>query len=313
MSGIGLVLSGLALVAFPGLLRPLGRRLSPRRWARLCAAALTSGAAVFEFGLILYAAPTVLSAVGVPALASACERMISGIAPGGTVAGWVAAGLALVAAGLGSASLARGHQIRRLARVEPWLGEHQVLGSHDLVTLATEEPMALSVKGNPGQVIVSSGLVAAIGPEELCAVIAHEVAHLDHAHERYLAMAGAVRGGLIFFPLARRSVATLVVALERWADEVAVAAIPDGRDRLHRALLSVTASMVGAELALFSGADTVVERLEALEAVQPSLKVGSLGLLYSPALAVGIAVAAGLGAWISNLQMLLQMAGRCPL
>ena len=105
----------------------------------------------------------------------------------------------------------------------------------------------------------------------------------------------------------------MIVALERWADEAAVTAAPDGRRCLHDALLRVTASMVEVELAAFSFADTVPERLEALETPLPALEVRSLGLLFTPGFVLGAASVAGLGAWIANLQMLFRMAGRCPL
>lgn len=313
MEGVVLVLAGLVLVALPGLLRPLGRRLAPCDWARLCAAALAGGAGVFELGLLVYAAPTVLSAVGVPALASACQRMISGVAPGGAAAGSTAGALAVAVAALAGLSLTRGRRIRRSARVEPWLGEHHALGSHELVVLAGEKLVAFSVGGDQGQVVVSAGLVETLSQEEFDVVVAHEVAHLDHGHDRYVALASAVQRALVFSPLATRSVASLRVALERWADEDAVAAIEDGRDRLRRALLQVTVSMIDAEVAAFSAADAVLERLDALEIPPPGLGTGLLGLFYIPGFAVGIASVAGLGAWVSTLQMVLQMAGRCPL
>ncbi|MHB1534107.1 MAG: M56 family metallopeptidase, partial [Acidimicrobiales bacterium] len=228
-------------------------------------------------------------------------------------AGGAAGALAVAVAALAGLSLERGRQTRRSARAEPWLGEHHALGPHELVVLAGEELVAFSVGGGRGQVVVSAGLVETLSEEEMGVVLAHEAAHLDHGHQRYLTLGGAVHRGLVFFPLAARSVVTLIVALERWADEAAVAATEDGRDRLRRALIRVTASMVGVELAAFSAADTVAERLGALETPPPGLATGSLGLLYSPGFALGVASMAGVGAWVSNLQMLVQMAGRCPL
>ncbi len=311
--GVVLVLGGLGLVTLPGLLRPLGRRLEPRDWARLGAAALGVGLGVFELGLVLYAAPTVLSAIGALGFASICREMLGGVAPGGAVAGWGAGALAAVVAGSVGFSVTKGRRIRRGARVEPWLGEHTRLGHHELVVLERRDLVALSVDCDGGQVVISSGLVSALHEDELGAVLAHEVAHLDHRHQRYLSLASAVRHGLAFFPMATLSAATLVVALERWADEVAAATIDDGRTRLHGALCQVTASMVGVEVAAFSAAETVVERLEALESPPRKLEVGSLGVLYSPGLALGVASVVGLGIWISNLEMLIQMVGRCPL
>lgn len=311
--GMVLVLGGLGLVALPGLLRPLGRRLAPRDWARLCAAALAAGLAVFELGLVFYAAPTALPAVGAFGLASICRHMLGGVAPGGSVAGWGAGSLAVVVAGLVGLSVMQGRRIRRGTRVEPWLGEHSHLGRHELVVLEREDLVALSVDCRGGQVVVSSGLVRSLHADELSIVLAHETAHLDHRHQRYLSLASAVRHGLAVFPLAARSVTALVVALERWADEVAVATADDGRDRLRGALRRVTASIVGVEVAAFSAADTVAERLAALDGPPPGLAVASLGLLYSPGFALGVASVTGFGVWVSNLQMLVQMSGRCPL
>lgn len=117
--GVVMVLAGLGLVALPGLARPLGRRLAPSRWAALALAAIVMGGAVFELGVLAYAAPTVLSALGVPALASACERMLGSLVPGGEVVGWAAAAVGLLVAGLAARGLLRGRRFRRIARAEP--------------------------------------------------------------------------------------------------------------------------------------------------------------------------------------------------
>ena len=49
--GVAFVLAGLGLVALPGALRPLGRRLAPRDWARPSAAALAGGFGVWASNL----------------------------------------------------------------------------------------------------------------------------------------------------------------------------------------------------------------------------------------------------------------------
>jgi hypothetical protein len=317
--GVAFVLAGLGLVALPGALRPLGRRLAPSDWARLSIVALVGGFGVFELGLVFYAAPTVLSASGAFGLASLCLQMLGGVAPGGAAAGWAAGVLAVVVAGSGALALDRARRVRRGTWVERCIGEHARLGHHDLVVLPSDELVAFSVgcQGGQnyqgGQVVVSSGLVAALCPDELAAVLAHEAAHLDHRHQRYLSVASVVRHGLAFFPPAKHSARALVVALERWADEVAVGVVEDGRDRLRSALRRVTASMVGVEVAAFSAADTVAERLAALDGPPPGLAVAPLGLLYSPGFALCVASVTGFGVWIGNLQMLFQMSGHCPL
>ncbi|MGH9217484.1 MAG: hypothetical protein ACRDZS_14605, partial [Acidimicrobiales bacterium] len=78
---------GVALLALPGLARPLGRRIVPSEWARLCGMALAGGAALLELTVVLYALPTVLRAAGAPLLASLCERMLGPLVPGGAAAG----------------------------------------------------------------------------------------------------------------------------------------------------------------------------------------------------------------------------------
>lgn len=308
-----LVFSGLAMVSLPGLLRPLGRQLVPRVWAQLCIFALVAGAGIFELGLVLYAAPAVLSAVGIPGLALACERMVGGVSPGGANLGWIAAAVATISASLGALGLVKGRLVRQAARVEPWFGLHHSWNAYDLVILTSTEIVALSVKGNPSQVILSSGLIEEVGPEKLGAVLAHEKAHLDHSHQRYLAIAGVIHYGLSYFPLVRSSVAALHVALERWADETAADSLPNGRETLRDALFSVTSSIVGLSLPAFSAAVTVAERLQALERPPPQLRLRQLSLLFSPGFALSLASAASLGAWISNMHMLLEMAGRCPI
>ncbi|MHB8293361.1 MAG: M56 family metallopeptidase [Acidimicrobiales bacterium] len=310
---MALLLGGLGLVSLPGLLRPLGRRLDPRDWAQMSAAAIAAGLGGFELGLLLYAAPTVLPAIRAFGLASICERMFGGVAPGGPLAGWAAASLAIVVAGSAGLSMTKGRRARRGARVEPGLGEHSSLGRHELVVLACERAVALSVDFHGGQVVVSSGLAGSLRADELEMVLAHETAHLDYHHQRYLSLASALRHALAFFPPARRSVVALVVALERWADEAAAASVEDGRDRLRRALRHVTVLMIGPQVAAFSAAETLEERLTALDEPPPGLAAGSRGVLYGPGFALGAASVAGLGAWVANLGMLVAMAGRCPL
>lgn len=311
--GVVLVLGALGLVALPGALRPLGRRLDPRDWTLLCTMALTAGLGTFEMGLVLYAAPTVLPAVGAFGLASLCARMLGDIAPGGAAAGWAAAALASVVVGCAALGALRARRTRRGIRVEPWLGEHKDLGRHDLVVLARDDLVAVSVGHKGGQVIVSSGLVRALSDQELHVVLAHERAHLDHRHQRYLHLASAVRWGLGWFPPARWSVSALVVALERWADEVAASSIDDGRTQLRSALHHVTTQLAGVAIAAFSGADTVAERLAALDRPVAGLRLSALGLLYSPGFVLGVTSLAGLGIWVRNLEMMIEMAGRCPL
>ena len=198
--GVLLALAGLALIALPGRCHVLGRRLTPRTWVRLCTAALAVGSIALEIGLLLYALPTAIRVLRVSSLSAACERMLGFLAPGGPIAGWTAFGVAVLVAALGLGGWRAGRRARAVARTECWIGERSRLGAHRLVVVPTDEFVAFSVDGDPGQIIVSRGLVGALSEAELALVLAHESAHLDHGHHRQLALAAALHEALFFFP-----------------------------------------------------------------------------------------------------------------
>jgi hypothetical protein len=268
---------------------------------------------IIEVGCVLYALPTVLRAAGVPALAAMCERALRLFRPGTPAAGWAASAAAVGIATLSGLGRIHARRECRAARAEPWLGEHRRLGGHELVILPTDRILAVSVAGAPGQILISRGLVEALSAEQLEMVLSHEVAHLDLDHERTLRLAAALDHGFAFFWPLRRSTQALRTALERWADEVAAGTLPARRSMLHSALLGVTALAVGTELAAFSPAHTVIERLRALEQPRPRPSSVARGLLYLPGVvAVGTTLVA-MAAWSSQAWMLVSMAGRCPL
>lgn len=307
-----LLAGGLALLALPGATRRLGRQLDPAEWSRFCALGLAGGAAVLELAAVLAAAPTVLRAAGVTELAAACQRMLGPLAPGGAAVGWAAAAMAVTIPALGALGVARACLSHRTFRIEPWLGEHRAFGDYELVVLPAEEPLALAVDGAPPQIVVTEGLVGALAPEELDAVLRHEAAHLKHRHQRYLLVATALEHAFAFLPFTRRSTAALRAALERWADETAAGEAGEFRAVVRGALLGVTRALVDPAVAAFSAAETVVERLDALEAPPPRPARLRRAAVYAPALVAGAAVLVAFGAWGSEAQAVLAMAGRCP-
>lgn len=310
---VALIAGGLALLALPGATRRLGRGLDPAEWSRLCSLALAAGAAVLELAVVLLAAPTVLRSVGVPALAAACERMLAPLTPGGPLAGWSAAALALALPGRSLLGVLRARRSYRTFRIEGWLGEHTTFGAHELVVLPTDEPLALTVDGYAPQIIVSEGLVAVLTGEELDAVLRHEAAHLRHHHQRPLLLATAVEHGFGFLPFVRRSAGTLRIALERWADEEAAGELGQERSTVRGALLGMTRALVApAAVASFSAAETVMERLDALEAAPPHPSRWRRMALYVPGVLLGGLVLLSLGTWAGEVRALLAMTGRCP-
>jgi Zn-dependent protease with chaperone function len=310
--GLLLIVGGFALLVLPAVLRSVGRRLTPAEWSRLCATALVGGALTVEAGAILYAAPTVLRAVGVDALASACERMLGHFAPGGLWAGWASAVGALTIAALAGGGVIKSKRVQRLVWAEPEFGRHERFGDYELVTLPTGQPLAVSVEGPTPQILVSDGLIDTLPGAQLQAVLRHEAAHLSLGHQRMLTLAGGVEAAFVFFPSAARSAAALRTALERWADEVAAGAAPGARDQLRDAIVGVSGALVAPQVAALSAADTVVERVQALEHAPPAPSRLVRVAAYLPGSVLGGSILIAAGLWAGQARMVLAMLGRCP-
>ncbi len=311
MIAVVLALSGLGLLALPAWARPAGRRLPPSEWSRLAATALVGGALAVETGLALLAAPTVLRAARVPTLAAACERMLGHLSPGGPTVGWMTGAAAIAIAVMAASGILRAHGIYRAVRVERWVGEHETRSNYELVVIPSPHLLAVSVAGRQPQVIVSTGLIETLLPEELEAVVRHECAHLDRRHQRYLLLARAVDAGFRFLPFVRRSTAAVRIGLERWADEVAAGETAEGRQTVREALLMTTAAVVGSELAAFSAAESVIERLEALDGTQTEHSLVRRSAVYLPAIALALVATMAMVAWLLDARMVVAMTGLC--
>src|SRR3546814_1475422 len=99
--------------------------------------------------------------------------------PGGSFSGWVSA-IGFVALVLRCHSARTNVQrLQRDARIESWLGEHHELDAGELVILPTAEVLAYAAPGPPAQVDISEGLASALSPEELDAVVRHEMARSE--------------------------------------------------------------------------------------------------------------------------------------
>lgn len=307
-----LLLGSFILLGFPGAARRLGRRLEPAEWARICLFALVAGAIVAEAAFLLAAAPTALRAAGVSALAAACERMVGPLTPGGAAIGWAATGAALAVPVMAGIGAVRARRTQRRCWIEPWIGHHEPRDGHELVVLPTPRPLALAVDGPDPQVVVSQGLVDVLSPAEFDAVLRHEAVHLTCGHQRYLVFAAALEHTFSFVPFARRSTKTLRAALERWADEWAAGAEAPSRATVRAALMEVTRVQIDPPVAAFSAAETLIERLDALDTGPPRPSIRSRAALYLPCLAAGAAVVVALGLWAGQARSVLAMAGNCP-
>jgi hypothetical protein len=304
-----LILGGLLLV-IPGLARS-SLRLAPRDRSRVTFVCLILGAAALEVGLVLSAVPTLLEAVDQDALAEACSQVVDGLSPGGPVVGWTAAVLAGLSSTRLVGSVVRRRRQARAATVEPWLGRHTDRGDFELVILPSDRIVAVGVPGERPQVVISDGLMAELTEDEVEAVIRHEAAHHRLGHARFLKFACALDDTLGRFPLVRRSINALRSALEQWADDVAVAEVPDRAKELRRALLGV-AHAKGTVEPLASTGTMVLERANRIGPGPRQRSRFVTACAYAPMVVAGFTVLALVAGWLTQTHHALAFADYCP-
>ncbi|GAA2463227.1 M56 family metallopeptidase [Streptomyces mauvecolor] len=94
----------------------------------------------------------------------------------------------------------------------------------DLAVVDDPVPQAFALPGSPGRVVVSSGMLRALSPDERTALLAHERAHLRHRHHVFLLV---LRLASALNPLLRPLARAGSLAVERWADEEAGTLVGD--------------------------------------------------------------------------------------
>lgn len=305
-------LTAVGLLLLPGAAHAVGSRLHPREWAWLSALAVGGGVAVLEIALVLRAAPGVLDALGVDAVASACSRVLGPLLAGGAPVTWAAVAAAAAIATAGAVAVVRDRRLRRRLAADLWLGERQRIAGHAVVVLPADRPIAASFESDAPTIVVSRGLLDRLGDDEVDAVVRHEAAHLAHRHQRLLVVAAAAAPLLGRLPGIRRSLATLHLAVERWADEEATGASAAARDALRRSLLQLAgAADVPSGVAAIAEARTIAARVQALAAAPPPVTTAIHAALYAPGLAAAAAVMPGFYRWSGQLNAVVATAGRC--
>ena len=305
-----LIVVGFCLLILPGIARPISLRIDPRRWTKLCSLAFVAGLALVEIGLLAFSA-TAFVANNHSGCTSNCVVMMTRAAPGGVVLGWLGFVIASVLAVFAIRALIQARQTQAISRVESFVGCHSKLDQHELVVLDTQMPVALSISGHPGQILISEGLVNTLEPLEMTAVLKHELAHLDHSHHRYLLLASVVEATTGKLSPIRHSTETLRLGIERWADEAAAATLQDGRRHVRSALLHTVGIRMSPTIAGFSSLNTVVERLGALDGPPLTPSIGLRGLLYLPIIILGLIAVSATRSWVGEIHLLLIMASRC--
>lgn len=311
MSAI-LVLTGVALLAVPGVVAFRARDLRPDEWCRLNRVAMRLGLTMVALGLVAAAVPMLLEVAGGESVAELCHHLLGPAAPGGDLIGGVSLVLSLALAIVAGASRRRMRRLQRAARIDSSCGEHRKLTDATLVVLPTDAIVSYAAPGSPPQVVVSRGLTRALSSEELDAVVRHEYAHLRQRHHRDLVLAGVVDATVGWLPGLRASTQALRLSVERSADEAA-AGSPGARDVIRRALLKTTETMLG-PVPAFSAALTVVARLDALATPAPHPTIRQRIVAFAPV--AGLAVLAVVGLLACTVLAhhgLLHLVGDCPI
>lgn len=264
--------SALAVVFVPRLLSPV--------WAARVLVAVISSSALSSLAALLLIVLASLSTI--PILDHAlgwCADVYGHAAPA-----WagIAAATALV---IGIVRLGRWHH-RWQRAVRPWRD------SGPIHIVSDGPPVALAVPGRPGTIVIGSALFSALDAQEQAVVYAHERAHLQLHHDRFVRV-GDISAALVpaLIPVARR----LRFTTERWADEVAAHHTGDRR---------LVARVVAKAALMSTGQPTLVP---AIAATGPTARVEALMADGVPRVSPGavimsiVAIAVALGG--SSVQM----------
>lgn len=306
-----LVASGIGLLILPGLLVKRWDHLSPREWTRLNLASLAIGLWAVRVGLALSAAPTLLRAAGVEHAAVACHELFGPVLPGGAPIGWASAAALTALEYRIRRSKRRTNAALEIMRVDAWLGTHVTVNGVEVIQVPTTEPLAYAIDGTCPQVIISDGLVDVLSEAELQAVVRHECSHLEHGHQRHLALAAAADASVGWIRPVRRSIDALRLGVERWADEDAAPRAIERR-LVRAALVKVTATMLGPALSFTTGC-TILDRMRALDRDAPAPTAATRAVAVVPLLSLTSITAATLIAWSSYTHHgLLALVGYCP-
>ncbi|WP_370942931.1 M56 family metallopeptidase [Amycolatopsis sp. cg5] len=147
------------------------------------------------------------------------------------------------------------------ARCVRWMREVRAAAGESDTELVVVDgaPMAIAVPFHGGRIVVSRALLTTLGDGEVCALLAHERAHLRGRHHWFLAAAGLA---VALNPLVRPVRTALEFTLERWADEGAARSVGDRKLVATAVAKAALVSKAGPVLAATGG--PVPRRVSAL-------------------------------------------------
>jgi hypothetical protein len=161
---------------------------------------------------------------------------------------------------------------------------------------------AVTLPGRAGQIVISSAMVDLLDDDEQRVVIAHERAHADHRHDRYLLVAELAAAAL---PPLRALARRVGFSIERWADETAAEVCGD-RELVAATLGRVALHSTPTTVAGFAGLGVAARMGALLAPPVPSPRQAHLVAMW-----VSLAVTAGFSAYqLHHIEQLV--AALCP-
>ena len=199
--------------------RLLQRRLRPR-CATTFLCCLAAGSAAALLATLSIPAFAFLADVGARAGVSWCRDVLTG---GHAPSPFIGGGASFL---LGWAVVRGWRTVRRqqLLRDLSFNGE--------VVIVPSDRVVAYAVPGRPGHVVVSAGMRDVLDDDEYSALLAHERAHLDGRHHRFVLIGNIAAAA---FPILRPLAHQIEFSTERCADETAAVVVGD-RSLVARAI-----------------------------------------------------------------------------
>ncbi len=266
----------LPMLAVP-VVRWVGGRLDPAlaSWLVLVWSLLLATCATIALSLLMFAALAMLTPFArLGHLSPAVLRQQDAVHPVIDVAAAVLLALLVV-----NAVVVAVRRIRALRTAYRAAGH----GTDELVVVDDDRPLAHALPGRPGRIVVSTSMLSTLEPAERRALLAHERAHLSHAHHLFVAVVDVLAA---LVPLLRPLPSVIRYTTERWADETAAAAVGD-RGVVARALAKAAlASKGAAPPAMAASGGPVPRRVAALLTRPPAVRLRMMLLSLSGASAV---------------------------
>jgi hypothetical protein len=281
---VALVASGLFVVLGPCL----GRRLPPAVAVRLLvpASLVVAGSGVFVLAVMAFTWIGQLPEVAEIGPWSSTTLHASNPIPAAAAA---LSGVLLLPAAAWAVTLV----VRRARAIVAVRRTCRRLGAPGSVVVVDDDrPDAFTTPEITGRIVVTTGLLKRLSPDERRALLAHERSHLTHRHTWWILaadLAAAVN------PLLRPTAHVVRHATERWADEDAATAVTDrvlvARTVARAALLQHRTRPPEVPVAAATGG-AIPQRVAALLAPRPRPRPVTLAILGILAATVGLATVA---------------------